>query len=454
MINQEEFFEYLKTVSITLLVIFVSIIALLFAIQHRIYEKDIQKQAEEDTIDYNLINLMIDKNKTLETKSPSDYKINLKLGTLYEIKKDYTDSEKEYLKAIDKAPCIDYKPKYKLALLYLDINKLEKAEAIMDNIDDEPDKTLIKYKADIYEKLGDRYYNFADYENAIDRYEKALFYLKIIDNRREIAYVQNSLASSYVYMADTEVSEMQPQDAVVSLKNALSMFNVPILKYKLALLLMTQDPEEANKYFEEVFKKAPELINYDTYNNFLSAMTDEANANGDTALAQLYLYKQKKVKEFFETNVLSIDDVMLEEVEGKITSNNLFKKRYVSLQAKLRNVSKSSIDSLFIQIVFKDKEKIIGDYTKQIVDKKIPLLPGNYSPLISIRIPVPTDFRDVHPKTISADIYASKAETSLKLHLTTVGIKEQIKPKKPNKFLLWFARMFDAITSKLPSFMF
>lgn len=453
MISEDDFFEYLRTIAITLVVIFLSIIALFFVIKHNIYDKNTQPQAEE-TIDYELIGVMIQKNKAQETKSPDDYKINIKLGTLYEIKKDYNNAELEYEKAVDKAPCTDFKPKYKLALLYLHTNKAEKAEEVINKITDFHDKRLVKYKADVFEKLGDFYYNAGDYEDAIDKYEKSLFYWQIISDRKEIKYVKNSLASSYVYLADTYVSEMEPDYAVESLKTALTMFDVPILKYKLALLLIDENPEEANQYFEEVFKEAPELINYDTYSNFLTAMSQEANANGDTALAQLYQFKQKKVKEFFETNVLSIDDIALEDVEGRIRANNLFGKYYIGLEAKLKNVSKTQIDSLFIQIVFKDKEEIIGDYTKQIVDKKIPLLPGNYSPLISLRVNHPINFRDSRPKTITAEIYASKTENSLKLHLTTVGIQERLKPKKPNKFLLWYSKIFDEITSKLPSFMF
>lgn len=454
MIKQEEFFEYLKTIAITLLVALVCIIAMLFSMQHRIYDKNVQKQVEEDTIDYNLIDVMIKKNKALEAASPADYNINLKLGTLYELKKDYKTAEAEYFKAMDKAPLIEHKPQYKLALLYLHINKIEKAEEIMEKISDSSDKKLIKYKADVYEKLGDAYYNSAQYDVAIDRYNKSLFYWKILKAKKEIEYVNNSLASAYVYLADEEVSNMQPQDAVSSLENALSMFNVPILKYKLALLLMTEDPDKADEYFEDVYEQAPELINYDTYNNFLTAMIEEANIMGDTAKAQLYMFKQKKMKEFFATNILSIDDIALEDVEGRITTNSWFKNNHIYLEAKLRNVSKNPIDSLFVQIVFKDKEQVIGDYTKQIVDKKVPLLPGNYSPLISIRIASPKDVRNLSPRTITADIYASKTETSLKLHLTTVGIKEQIKPRKPNKFLLWYGKVFDSITSKLPAFLF
>lgn len=453
MINQEEIIEYLRTIGITLLVIFLSIIALFFVIKHRIYEKNVQSQIEEN-IDYELIDVMIEKNKTQEIKDPSNYKINIKLGTLYELKKDYTNAQIEFEKAINKAPRTDFKPKYKLALLYLHENEAEKAEEVINKITDFHDKKLVKYKADIFEKLGDFYYNAGNYEDAIDKYEKSLFYWQIISDMKEIKYVQNSLASSYVYLADTYVSEMEPEYAVESLKTALSMFDVPILKYKLALLLITDNPQEANKYFEEVFKEAPDLINYETYSNFLTAMADEANVNGETALAKLYQFKQKKVKEFFETNILSIDDIVIEEVEGRIKPNNLFRKYNIVLHAKLKNVSKNRIDSLFIQVVFKDKNEVIGDYTKQVVEKKLPLYPRNYSPLISIKVIEAMNFRDVRPKTITAEIYASKTENSLKLHLTTVGIQERLKPKKPNKFLLWYGKIFDEITSKLPSFLF
>lgn len=455
MIKQEEFFEYLRTFFITLLCVVISVIITLFVIQHQIYEENAHAKVEDDSIDYYLINVMIDKNKYLETQSPSDYEINLKLGTLYEIKKDYKNAEIEYKKAIDKAPYNEYKPRYKLAFLYWVANRLDDAETVMDNINEEPDKTLIRYKADIYEKLGEKYYNSADYENAIDRYKKSLFYWKILENKKEIDYVQDSLASSYVYLAEAYVDNMRPQDAVSSLQWALSIVDAPILKYKLALLLMKDNPTLANKYFEEVFARAPELINYEAYYQFLSVMAAQANAVGDTAQAQLYRYKQKKVNEYFKVNILSINDIVLEDIEGRITQNNWFKKNDIYLEAKLKNVSKYNIDSLFMEIIFKDENKVIGDYFKQIIYKATPLKPYTYSPLVSIKISQPMDnSQNNNPKIITADIYVSKTEDSLKLHLATVDIKEKVKKKHPNKFFKWFGMLFEKITSKLPSFMF
>lgn len=454
MIKQKEFFEYVKTFFITLGVVFVVVIALLFVVQHQVYEEQAKNQVEEETIDYYLIGILIDKNKYLEKQSPLDYMINLKLGILYEIKKDFKNAEAEYRKAIYKESCDEFKPQYRLALMYLRLNRLEDAEDVIGNINEKPDKILIKYKAEVYSKLGDKYYNLGDYENAIDRYKKSLFYWKIVDNKKEIDYVQDSLASSYVYLADAYVSNMQPQDAVSSLKMALTIVDAPILKYKLALLSINDNPELANQYFEEVFQKAPELINYEAYYRFLSVMAEQANARGDIAQAQLYQFKQKKVNEFYKVNILSIDDIVLDSVEGGITPNNLFRKNNIYLHSVLKNVSKNNIDSLFMEIIFKDNNEVIGDYFEQVIDKQFPLKPGECSPLISIKISQKMENREKHPKIVTAEIYVAKTENGLKLLLGTVDIKEKMKKKRPNMFLKNVKLFFDKITSKMPSFLF
>lgn len=454
MISRKEFFEYLRTFFLTMLFVFISVIATLFVIQHQIYDDQAKQQLQDDTVDYYLIGVLIDKNKYLEQKYPDNYRINLKLGILYELKKDYKNSEIEYKIAIEKAPYNHYRPEYRLSLLYLALNRLDNAESVMNNLKDRPDEKLIKYKADIYEKLGDKYYNLGDYENAIERYEKSLSYWEIIKNKKQIKYNKNSIASSYVYLADAYLNNMKPAYAVDSLNNALSIVDAPILKYKLALLLMESKPDLSYQYFKEVFKRAPEIINYDTYSKFLSAMIQSATEQGDMADVDLYQYELKKAKEYFKINVLSIDDVALDDVKGKITVNNWMKKNNIHLETRLKNISKHNIDSLFVEIIFKDNNEIIGDYLKQIVDKKSQLKAGNYSPLISLRISEPRGLREDSPKVITAEIDVSKSEKSYKLHLGTVTIKEQIPKKHVNKFLRQYGLFFQKITNRLPSFLF
>lgn len=453
--KQQAFFEYLRTFLITIFFAFISVIILLAVIQHQIYEEQISKQVQDETIDYYLIGVLIDKNKYLETQDPQNYEINLKLGILYEVKKDYRNAEIEYEKAIAKAPYNEFKPEYRLALLYLTLNRLDDAQAVIDSLDERPNKKLIIYKANIYEYLGDKYYNSGEYEDAIERYEKALSYWKVLRNQRQIKYIKNSLASSYVYLAECYLSNMQPAYAIESLKNALLIINAPILKYKLALLLMKENPEEAYKYFEEVFIKEPEIINYDEYSKFLSTLAEKANAEGDFALAELYEYRLRKIKEYFKTNILSVEDIALEDVQAKTVSNNWLKKNNIYLNTRLKNTSNCDIGSLYLQIIFKDNNEVIGDYSKQIIDKKSILKAGSSSPLVSIRISEPQiDKPGIEHENITALIYASKTEKSYKLLLKTVEIKKEVKKKHVNKFIKWFGELFEKLTSKMPSFLF
>lgn len=454
MINWKEIFEYLRTFLLTMLFVFISVIMILFVIQHQIYDEQAQQQVQDDTIDYYLVGVLIEKNKYLERQYPDNYKINLKLGILYETKKDYKNSEIEYKKAVEKAPYTEFKPQYRLSLLYLTLNRLADAESVMDKLEERPDEKLIKYKAEVYEKLGDKYYNSGDYENAVERYEKSLSYWQVVKNAKEIKYNKNSIASSYVYLADNYLNNMRPDYAVESLNNALEIVDAPILKYKLALLMMTSNPDLAYKYFEEVFNSAPEIINYDTYYKFLTVMAQNANIRGDIADAELYQYKLKKVKEYFKINVLSIDDLLLEYIRASIKPIKWMKKNDIYLETRLKNISRYDIDSLYLEIVFKNGNEVIGDYFKQIVDKKSPLKVGAFSPLISLRISEPKKFRSNKPEVITAEIYVSKTEKSYKLLLTTFTIKEKVHKKHVNKFLRQFGLVFQKITNGLPSWFF
>lgn len=449
----ESLLEYLKTILITVIFVVIFVIASLVIVQYQVYENQANQKPEDEEIDYQLINVLIDKNKYLGQQYPNDYTIDMKLGTLYEINKQYKDSETEFQIAISKAPYFEYKPKYKLALLYLKENKLDKAQALMDNIPEQPDKKLIKYKADIFQKLGDKYYNIGDYEDAIDKYKKALVYWDIVKAKKEINDTNNSLASAYVYLADSYVARMRPDDAVSSLEMALSLIKAPIIEYKLGLLIEGKNPQLANQYFEDVFKTAPEIINYDDYYNLLSLLADDAMSQGDEAKADLYQYRMKKIKDFYKTNVLSITDLKFVDPNGLI-KNNWFGDSFVYLECRLKNISKQDFSSLFMQIVFKEGNEIVGDYTQQVVDSKSPLNAGSYTPIISINIKDKQPKKDNQPRVITAEVYVSKSANSFKLLLDTVEIKEQSEQKQLSNIVKFWHRLIRKITSKLPSFMF
>lgn len=454
MMNKKAILEYLRTIFITMLTALFLVILLLGIIKHQVYSEQTAKKVEDNSIDYSLINLLIQKNQYLETQHPENFRINLKLGTLFEVQKDYSQAEKEYKLAAAKAPYGNFVSQYKLACVYLKINHLVDAQKVMDQIGELPNKKLIAYKGDVYEKLGDKYYNLGDYETAIERYQTSLYYYKIIKRKKEYKYLRDSLASSYVYLGEAYLDNMKLDEAISSLKMAVSLVDAPILKYKLAILLIGEDPDLAYKYFGEVFAKEPNIINYDTYNNFLAQYAQEAEANDEEAQAGLYRFKMKQLKEYFKSNVLSVNDVMVEDIYDKIVADNWRKQYKINLSFKLRNNSKNKIDSLYVYVVFKDKDRIIHEHEQHIVDDKTYLNAGSSTPLLGLKIPYEKTKADVDPKEITAEILVAKTDHNYKLLIKTVKIKEQVKKKHVNKYIIQLALFVQKIMSKLPAFLY
>jgi len=428
----ETFFEYLKTIALSILAMIIAMVIFLVIVQHNVYNDAAQKDAEDDTIEYYLIGILIEKNKYLERQYPKNYKINLKLGILYEINKDYTDSEAEYKIAISKAPYDQYKPVYKLAILYIKQNKLDKAQKLIDDIDDKPDKNLIADKAEIYFGIGEKYYNIGDYLTAIDKYQKSLFYYERIHSYKT-EDVKHSLASAYVYLAEGDVKELKIEEAISSLLTANSLVDAPIIKYKLALLLIKDDPDAAYKYFEEVLKKEPGIVNFDVYYNFLMSLSKAADDAGNIAESELYSYKAKKFKEFFQKNILSVGDIRIEMAEGKMTTGRWSKKRNLNLKFQLKNTAANNLNSLFIHVTFKDGSETITEYSDQIIDENSPIKAGSIGPTININAVEKRTEIDKIPKPLTAELYVSKTENSYKIYLITVPIKEIKKVKKAVK---------------------
>ncbi len=430
--NKNTFFEYFKTIILTIILATILVFITLGVIQHQVYTELSRNNIKSDAIDYYLVNVLIEKNKYIEKQKPENYKINFRLGMLYEVKSDFTNAENEYKKAIHKAPIYEYLPKYKLALLYIRLNRLDDAESIIENIEDRSDKKLIGYKIDIYYKLGDKYYNKADYETAEEEYTTALFYAKKINSHQTPA-IKAGLASSYIYYAEDKVAHMQIDEAINSLQQALTVVNAPIIKYKLAVLLRDSNPTLSLKYCTEVFNEEPSIINYDWYYQFLSKLSINAELQGDIAESELYRFKIKKLKNYYKNNILSVEDVAILEPRGKIKLNKWSKKYNIDFDFRLKNVSKYNINSLFVEIVFKDGNKVIGDYLKQIVDQKSELKAGSEGITVNINTTKIQTLEDKSPKTITVEVYATKKEDSYKIFLKQFHIVEKVKAKRNHK---------------------
>lgn len=453
--NKSSASEYFKTFFITMLASAAFVIGIFLFLQHQLYEAPPEKPIKAESIDYSLINVLLAKNKTLAMEYPENYSFNLKLGILYEIKKDYKNAEFQYKLAVEKTPYYECKPQYKLACLYILLNRLDEAQALMDNLGERPDPKVIRYKADIFNRLGDKYYGQGDYENAAYKYEKSLFYYKIIKSTSEIKLLKGNLASAYLYLAEEEVHNLQIDDAIVDLKLANALINAPIIKYKLALLLVKNEPGLAYKYFDQVFNKAPELMHYEAYYSFLAYLAKEAQDQGNTTQAELFRYKAKRVKDYFKVNIITVDDIAIKDPNGMITTNFMKTKYKVKLDFVLENKTKNIMNSLFLQIDFKDmKGNLIDTYVQQIFDIKSFLEAGKDSPLINIQTSFVKTKEDRFPKKIVADLYVAKNNKSAKLRLSTISIKEEVKKHKPNKFVQNLCAFLSGLMAKFPPYLF
>lgn len=415
---------YLKLVLATLFCTFLFIVALLFFVKQNVFDymsKEVDK--EDVVVEYYLIGVLIEKNKFLALERPDSYKINLKLGVLYELYKDYQNAEIEYVEAIRKAPYQDLRPIFRLANLYIIKNKLVAAQKLIEDIPESPNKRMIDKKAQFYNKLGEKYYAMGNYKVAIEKYKKSQFYYKKIRSN-QLNQVNKNLASAYVYLADSYIKNGNINDAISLLKNVDKLIGAPIVKYQLALILMDTQPVEAYEYFNEVFKKEPSIIGFDVYYNFLNDLADAEELMGNTAQSKLYLARADKYKTYFEENILLVEDIELNIRKTHVIINNKKKQYEIHFAFALKNNSIAPISTLFLDVKFKDGDKLVDEYFSQIVTNENPLEVGITSEDIIVSSIQKFKNENKSSVKIDAEVFVSKSDKSLQIPLGVFEIEK------------------------------
>lgn len=419
---------YIKNIIFTFIVaLFCAIGLFAYMINSAISEDSLRQAADNEVLDFYTINILIEKNKYLESKSPDNYIYNSKLGLLYELKKDYTNAEVNYKLAIEKVPYHIYKPYYDLSMFYIKLNRLITAENCIEKLGEKPVKTLVKYKAEIYTKLGDKYYDLGDYVDASLKYQEAYNYYKVLKDKKKLKELKANLASAYVYLAFEEVIDMNIDNAIEYLNQAKELINDPLIRYRLALLYTKTNPELAEQYFEEVFKEEPQLINYDSITEFYKEREASALEYDDSIKAKLYEFKINKMKKYYVDNLLSTSDLAIEKAKGHIIIKPFRKKFKVELVYDIKNISKYNINSLFLFFVFKNKGKEISRMAEEIISSDKPLKPNDSLPLTQINSKL-LDYPDkLMPKEITVEIYAAKSADSYRIMIKELKIKRSEK---------------------------
>ena len=95
-------------------------------------------------------NTVIIQNEDIEFNHPDDYRIDIHLGYLYNVIKEYDRAEEYYLKAVQKAPEGIYRPVYELASFYIERGRYDEAKAILMTFPQVPQTPIIKYQSYLY----------------------------------------------------------------------------------------------------------------------------------------------------------------------------------------------------------------------------------------------------------------------------------------------------------------
>lgn len=370
----EVFVEYFKTIFCS--VLFAILITSFLTIKARNdMINDIFVNAEEQKLlDKKVAMEIILKTDLLDNLKNKTYSVCMHAGEICEVANNYEDAQMAYELAIQKAKVKTYKPYYRLICVLVAQEKFEEADAVLENISDITNKSLVKFKTRSYITIGDKYYSIGKFLSAAKTYEKAEFYYnKFTKKDKKIEEsISNRITKSYIQVADIMVKTGLNSEAIRFLKKAEEKepdnFEV---KYKLAIVLSDADPEKAVEYLEQLLLEIPQEIDYGVYNRALMKSANIADLDNRTTKAKYYRYKIHSIDLFVNRKVIYKNDINVNL--KKITSQKKFFNYPISVVYEFLNNSNRDILNLKGDFILCLNDKPVETITVNIADKNTPL---------------------------------------------------------------------------------
>ena len=413
--------DYIKTFFTTLFIVLMFGIFNICYMIYGIFNNDTnpKKQNIDSTFEAYLVDILIDKNKEIAARNPKNYAVNMRLGILYSYKRDYLNAEKEFKNSIEKAVAYDYTPSYQLAKLYVKTDRLKEAQEEMDKIGDKPIKRLLRFKGDIYNLLGDSYYNQGYYALSVIKYEKAMKYYDAIQEKL-LNSAKENYVKAYTALGDKYVEVGKIDEAIMSLNNAYELKPKDVnLNYKLGLLHVNKNPELAQNYLAYVQKKNPQALNYDLYFDLLNKLADIETQKGNVTNGELYRKKALQYQKFVKNNLLYEKDLFIDVFKTEIKIDLAAKEYIATLQFNLQNNSGLDIENLTVQAIFKDNGNVIQNFNQKIFDEVKTFKAGQVTTPIVVSASEP--YKNNQSGSITVDIYAYKyPKYIVKLYSTSI----------------------------------
>lgn len=354
-------------------------------------------------------NTVIIQNEDLEFNHPDDYRIDIHLGYLHSVVKEYDKAEEYYLKAVQKAPDGIYRPVYELASFYIERGRYDEARNILETFPQVPQTPVIKYQSYLYRKLGDAFYKQGLYGYALNEYENSLSYWKKL-RRPEPKYmreVNNNIYNTANKLADLCINNDKVGEGITYLNMAEKAkpkdFNI---QYKLALATAETDPERSYKYFKKLFKEDPTRVDYISYYNLIQSLIYQYESEGDDINAKLYRFRAQHLMEEVEKSLIYPRDV-----DFRITNISLYKfgnQSKILIKYNLQNISQNTIKQLTMEVVYKLNGKKFETYRENLIENGNYLFAGNSIKDGTIVPKTHRRYKKSDYSKISAEIYLYK----------------------------------------------
>jgi len=316
--------SYLKTVAITLLIALLTIIG--------IYVKGVQKRHASTHLPSKNEIILENKKKIdnllYEDKiAPYNFKTNLEIAILYDALEKKHEAVEYYKKAILYSAQNVYEAHFRLANHYLNTGNIDEAQKIFSQIPETQKASVNATKARYLSKLAKKYKEKGDVKNALN-YCRAAYGFDSGNKKLKEDFLKFQLE-----YADKLVHEERTSEALKFLRK----IEIPSLEkdYKIALLLLKDNPNEALNYFEKIYYKDPVKVNAEIFYNLLDTL--EKRETNKTK-AELYRIKKARLKNFIDRNVAYAEEIQV--VDSKKIGN------YFTF--KVKNTSNTSIKTVFV----------------------------------------------------------------------------------------------------------
>ncbi len=380
--SKRELASYFRTFFMTLLLITLAVAIIAWVTKNNAEKIPTPEKIKE--FKESQIEILIEKYKYQEKINTKNYIINVKLGLIFESQGKFKEAEKEYKKAIDKAPYMIFEPTFLLADLYTKERKFNEALYLINNIKEYADPSLITSKAVFYSKIADQLYKNKLYEESIRQYLNSLYYEEKTTYKK--TNVINELPKAYSALADEYIKAGKIPKAMFILAEGIRVTDSPDLMYRLGVIGQNADPENSLQLFEEVARIDPTIINYDVYKQVLLKLINKPETVADPTLTKFYTQKLKLITRFAENNIIYPNDFQL-EVLSKSCHTDPFKIRSVGdFEFAIRNNSSTDVSKLYVQIKIYNNYKQMQTIERRIATPSSPLRKGRSTEKIRMKV--------------------------------------------------------------------